>query len=107
MLKNETSFEDFKKDVRLLLDSFIRTNEAMAAVADFNDDLFEGMPALEEAKTLNRLIGGFSPDEETCKIIKTTLKLVSKQCRSHGSNVMAYAADTLLGRSESVPRNDE
>jgi hypothetical protein len=98
MLKNETNFDDFKNDVRLLLDSFIRTNETIAAIVELNDDLFRSMLVLEEAKTLNRIIGRFSPTEETCDLIEATLTLVAKQCKSDGSPAMAHEADALLER---------
>jgi hypothetical protein len=98
MQENEITFHELKRDVGLLLDSFIRTNEMLAALIDLNGDLFNGMRALEEAKTLNRIIGRLSPTEETCDLMKATLKLVAKDCKSDGAPVMAYETDALLER---------
>jgi hypothetical protein len=98
MLKDETSFNDFKKDVLPLLDSFIRVNETMAAIMEINGDPFEGMLVLEEAKALQRIAPRLSPTNEACGLIETTLKAVSVRSKKLGMDVMAHEAGTLLER---------
>jgi hypothetical protein len=98
MQENKIDFDQLKKEVGLVLDAFIRANETIAAITEFNDDLYDGTLLLEEAKALQRLIGGFSPDEETCDLIKATLTLIAKRCKSDGASVIAYEADALIDR---------
>jgi hypothetical protein len=107
MNKQRDDFKKLKIDIDACLDSFISAFAYLEQIADSNDCVFEGKLALEEARTVYRIIDEIDSIEGGGSVITTCLNHVSSQCKAVGLDAMTFEAMTIAARMEAFKDNSD
>ena len=98
MNQREGDVKKLRKDIDAHLGSFVLALAHLELIADFNDCIFEGKLALEEARALRRVIDGIEPNEAGRSVVKSCLARLSDASKMFGLDAMAYEARALMVR---------